>query len=984
MKLKCLFIALAMLSAVACYSQTAFLDAKKLLVLSEKATIDSTLLDSASRLLLTYSPNGQWGPIHKQAVLKQLYQTIANKYFQGLTDKAKAELYLNINMKSCLEVRNNDTIKRIYDILNIMQANDSRAIYITKDIQNLISDTATNTKLFQELKDSLTDKKIKFLPLVISDFNYFQKNVIALFKDSLFASRNLYDSDSLAAYYDTVNWANNDSALVSLFEYLKPAMVANATKTLETKKIALQASNDSLRNVFSTLVTSSSNTIITGCLKQYHEFKGTEITSLLARQSPSITPDVIEAVKNDNLAQQLRQSTVALSNPIPLSQSELIDAVSVLIVNRFKQEVSLTFVDWLRKKMTNEKLLSELFPNTLQQLYDNPVYELPRFGKVWGHVLGEDFKNMPINLINSTWLEAQFDKTANKKDKDILYTMRDVVKVATEANQRTSLPDIVNKYKLGDLKFSSPYTNTVFAFLDMINTELYDTDGGTDKQPKKYWLTWNKVSGMKPKEWEIFFSLLGAKYDSAVFKNMVAIAGLDSAKTAAKFKQYLAKTLNVLNIFEADQNSYATQKLANPAAVYTGTSFWELQKNLFTVLLDPTILKLNGKAEKITRVTMHGLEIYHLMQQKDAAGLMHEAITLVDYMVPHDSSRIASILVKNWNADREKFKDYKPALLTGLGKINEFYDYAVQQITIYGLKDTAKWEPQLAAYYKAAYGDTCNISSLKVTTIFSKVAAKFIDSVDKKNRLLAISDKHRLAAFLQTRITCNDTLLRYAGYQPSRFVQIAHVAEFISDLLSASSSKDVTELINSYSTQANSYKIKRNSRTSLDINAYVGAYGSIEYANTTNSKVEGKFAYGLSVPLSISLSFGHRQNPKLPSNSEFVTRYGNIKALKGNSWTISASLFDLAAVVSYRFENPVDSTKTDNNALPKKVTWAQLFSPGLAIRWGIKNTPLCISTGVQYTPQLRNLDNDAVDKKQAVRVYAGLFFDIPLFNIMHR
>ena len=54
-------------------------------------------------------------------------------------------------------------------------------------------------------------------------------------------------------------------------------------------------------------------------------------------------------------------------------------------------------------------------------------------------------------------------------------------------------------------------------------------------------------------------------------------------------------------------------------------------------------------------------------------------------------------------------------------------------------------------------------------------------------------------------------------------------------------------------------------------------------------------------------------------------------------------------------------------------------SPGLHLNVGIKGTPLVFSAGVQYTPQLRSFKQDEL-QRNVVRVYGGIFFDLPLFN----
>jgi hypothetical protein len=55
------------------------------------------------------------------------------------------------------------------------------------------------------------------------------------------------------------------------------------------------------------------------------------------------------------------------------------------------------------------------------------------------------------------------------------------------------------------------------------------------------------------------------------------------------------------------------------------------------------------------------------------------------------------------------------------------------------------------------------------------------------------------------------------------------------------------------------------------------------------------------------------------------------------------SIIDIAGPFAYRFSD--DSA----SGLPSDIKWSQIFAPGLHYNYGIKNSPLTINVGIQYS-----------------------------------
>jgi hypothetical protein len=219
------------------------------------------------------------------------------------------------------------------------------------------------------------------------------------------------------------------------------------------------------------------------------------------------------------------------------------------------------------------------------------------------------------------------------------------------------------------------------------------------------------------------------------------------------------------------------------------------------------------------------------------------------------------------------------------------------------------------------------------------------------------------------------------------YQNILKLAGFLGDISATrADSKKLRKIIESYAMPAQSYKRKRNSWISVDLNAYVGAYYGYENISRTMDQPaqRGGRVYGLSAPIGISISktitrkaiaTGDRLNGRGITSFKFGNR---VRYKTKSNLTLALSAVDLGAVVSYRITN-MDST------LPQQIKWQQLVSPGVQLQYGLPSTPLVLAIGMQYTPALRKFEDNAAKSMQrqynAVRFSTGIYFDIPLFNL---
>lgn len=212
---------------------------------------------------------------------------------------------------------------------------------------------------------------------------------------------------------------------------------------------------------------------------------------------------------------------------------------------------------------------------------------------------------------------------------------------------------------------------------------------------------------------------------------------------------------------------------------------------------------------------------------------------------------------------------------------------------------------------------------------------------------------------------------------------IRKLAGFLNDVMLTTDSKKLSKVVESYAMPPGSYKRKRNSWMSLDLNAYVGAYAGMERSRNITNDWGG--VYGITAPIGLTLSktFGRKLGENIKLSYDFVRNPDklyvgkhNVRRRSATTLSLSVNIVDIGAVVAYRFSN-TDST---SKGLPRDVNWSQVISPGVRFGYGIPGTPLVASLGWQYTPKLRSFNNTNEEQYNTHRFSAGVLVDLPLAN----
>ncbi|HYH16056.1 MAG TPA: hypothetical protein VD794_12580, partial [Flavisolibacter sp.] len=598
--------------------------------------------------------------------------------------------------------------------------------------------------------------------------------------------------------------------------------------------------------------------------------------------------------------------TASITNFRMPSQSEMIDALAIYIARRFKQEVAITLISELKKTLNKQALLVDLFPQTLVLFNDIASYEMPRFSKMWQHAISEDFIKLPENIAKSTTIEKAFEKAGMPSNTYLMF--RDAVTLAGWTIQKNSLPDMVSLFKADTSAIRSPQLKLGLEIAHIINSELF-----AEPANKQYWISWKQLSAMSQEDFQIFFTLLQRKYKDVFAVLKLKVPSRQDEKNyrvvCEKYKNYFIKLLVTLNNFQTAQQQYLSRLEANPNAVYTGVNFWDFQRDLLSLLLNQEIIALPEKSQQFLQVLNKTIGLYKLMEEKKYAAMVHESVTILNELMPTETTRLKELLVKSWKLEKRKVKDSAEAFL---GKIEAMEKQIVKTFNLYDQMKNANKIPEDKFY-----------STTKALLDSTIQQYKELIKTTAYKRLLTIKDDSILLVTLQRYLTL-DSAERYKLLAPqtnnTRFAYITRASAFLTDVMSAGDSKQLANVIEAYSMPPNSYKIKRHSRFSLDLNAYVGAYfggesiSDDEKEETGERKIAG--VYGLSVPVGVSLSWGAKKSASYASNSSFFKRNGQHKDLAGNSFSLTLSIIDIAAVVSYRLGH------SEDGALPKEVKWA--------------------------------------------------------------
>lgn len=187
-------------------------------------------------------------------------------------------------------------------------------------------------------------------------------------------------------------------------------------------------------------------------------------------------------------------------------------------------------------------------------------------------------------------------------------------------------------------------------------------------------------------------------------------------------------------------------------------------------------------------------------------------------------------------------------------------------------------------------------------------------------------------------------------------------------LAQAKNAEGVKKALESAAAPVGTWRLKRRSHM-ISIGALVGVNGGYELP-VRPSMAESSLTFGVYASLGIDFSWHCSATEKCPS-----------------TFGVFLSVIDVGTVLSYHHSIGDDETlDTDNTP---KISLAQVFSPGVYLRWGVCNTPLVVGAGVSLAPRLLSVtetDNGTVNTEErkdrtVFRFMAFFAVDIPILEL---
>jgi hypothetical protein len=196
--------------------------------------------------------------------------------------------------------------------------------------------------------------------------------------------------------------------------------------------------------------------------------------------------------------------------------------------------------------------------------------------------------------------------------------------------------------------------------------------------------------------------------------------------------------------------------------------------------------------------------------------------------------------------------------------------------------------------------------------------------------------------------------------------RILAFAQFIDLTAKAKTAEDFEKAIEAFALPVGSYRVKREAKFNISINAYPGFFIGGETLIDAGAAINGSptaFLVAFTAPIGPAFSWGTK---------------------KKNVFTIFTPVIDIGAVTSLRFNG-------SQSELPE-ITFQNVLAPGVYFFKGFHGTPFTIGAGTQYGPALRTIkdqsksstDPNATVDKASFRFGVNFTIDIPIVNLSTR
>jgi hypothetical protein len=249
---------------------------------------------------------------------------------------------------------------------------------------------------------------------------------------------------------------------------------------------------------------------------------------------------------------------------------------------------------------------------------------------------------------------------------------------------------------------------------------------------------------------------------------------------------------------------------------------------------------------------------------------------------------------------------------------------------------------------------------LKSIPVVSNHALDFVYHLNTKNHSQAINSLLKLLGSMNKMTEQNSLVKNNEAYQKrENALEYLHkYGDFISGVIDAREAQQVKYLLEEIADPPGTSRLKRTSRNTISLNAYLGLAGIMErWTDQKLSANDQKWAptAALTMPIGVTWSWLTRRNKQ--------------------SFSLFVSMLDLGAILHFR--------DSDSALAQTDLTFKNMFKPGAQIHWNIKKSPFYLGVGWQTGPQFVRI-NDVQSAVQSNRVFLGFGVDVPIRTLYKR
>jgi hypothetical protein len=605
----------------------------------------------------------------------------------------------------------------------------------------------------------------------------------------------------------------------------------------------------------------------------------------------------------------------AISSVAGVDVTKIADGFAKFIIKRAKQELSIAFFNKLKKELEKYPDLKTLFPNTYYEIQaiDQQFYNYSNFVNSLRESFRSDLQTLDENLPGIIDNHPVF--FSKKGNYELGIALRTGCYISYSLKHDVHPGDILDAFSTDSLdnefvpaedKEKLLALKGAIQSLQLFSESLKEND----TEQHSYWVGIDKIRRVTGDK-DVFKTYIGLllqvahnKYDDVVFgSNTNLYETLNTDKAVANF--------------DKDYKDYSAYK--------------------------QYILVFGSKVSEINKmITEYEKPASDSLKAEQYAKYFKTCVQFIQYCV-----RITNL---------PYIKDIK--ILKDLDKkTGKYFDISYETAdlaTAINRRRYAEAVNHAVAIYSKIVSDPAKESAGNAVAVTGSSRNAGEDTVEKITVSKNASKKS------------NETTDLVADSSANVLSSLAKYGAFMSNVINAKNSDEVSDAIEAAALPVGSSSIKKNSAFNVSVQSYVGAYGrigslSINSDNTWSDK------WGVIAPIGVAMSYG-------------LQKYGSI--------SLFGSLFDIGAIVDYRLKKDSVATTSggDSSVVKKdyKIKLGQIFSPGVYLVYGFPpSIPLSVGIGGQYGPGLGKVEtngNTIINNPQW-RWNIFVAVDIPLFNL---